>query len=168
MEAHAPLQGPGTGAIEPKEVFARLRDIEKKSGCRLDWKKVMEVLAEARGIPVPISEMSQGTEKEAAKTIEVEHPGKLLGRPEIPELRLDAWYVLAAEVRGEVDARRIAAIVNHQGPQIPARVVSKNNGYRVITGPFSDIGVAKDAVKRLKVDLEIDGVLIEPVEKIGG
>jgi hypothetical protein len=34
-----------------------------------------------------------------------------------------------------------------------------------IAGPFKDIGEAKDAVKRLKIDLEIDGILIEPVKK---
>jgi L,D-transpeptidase ErfK/SrfK len=112
--------------------------------------------------------MSQEAEKETAKIIEVEHPGKLSGRPEIPELRLDAWYVLAADVHEEIDAQRIAAILNHQGPQIPATVVSRSNGYRVITGPFGDISVAKDAVKRLKIDLQIDGVLIEPVNKIEG
>jgi L,D-transpeptidase ErfK/SrfK len=89
----------------------------------------------------------------------------LYGRPELPELKLEAWYVLAADVRDEIDAQRIAAIINHQGPQIPARVLSKSKGYRVIAGPFNDISEAKDAVKRLKIDLEIDGILIEPVKE---
>jgi L,D-transpeptidase ErfK/SrfK len=164
MEAHTPLED--SGASELEKIYAKLRDIEKKSGHTLDWRKVKAVQAEARGIPVPIVEMSQRSEKEAAKTIEVEHPDKLYGRPEIPELKMDAWYVLAADVRDETDARRIAAIINHQGPQIPARVLSKSNSYRVIAGPFSDVSDAKDAVKRLKIDLEIDGILIEPVKKI--
>jgi L,D-transpeptidase ErfK/SrfK len=43
--------------------------------------------------------------------------------------------------------------------------LSKSNSYRVIAGPFNDIREAKDAVKRLKIDLEIDGILIEPVKK---
>lgn len=163
MEAHTPMED--SGAIELEKTYAKLKDIEKKSGRMLDWRKVKEVQAEARGIPVPIFEMSQGSEKEGAKTIEVEHPDKLYGRPEIPELKLDAWYVLAADVRDEIDALRIAAIVNHQGPQIPARVLSKSDSYRVIAGPFNDSSEAKDAVKRLKIDLDIDGILIEPVDK---
>lgn len=163
MEAHTPLED--SGAIELEKIYAKLRTIEKKSARTLDWRKVKEVQAEARGIPVPIFEMSQGSEKEAAETIEVEHPDKLYGRPEIPELNMEAWYVLAADVRDEIDARRIAAIINHQGPQIPARVISKSNSYRVIAGPFSAVSDAKDAVKRLKIDLEIDGILIEPVKK---
>ena len=127
--------------------------------------KVKKILAEARGIPVPIFEIRQGSEKEAAETIEVKHPDKLYGKPEIPELKTEAWSVLAADTRDKIDAVRLAAIINHQGPQIPARVLSRNNSYRVIAGPFSDIKEARDAVKRLKIDLEIDGTLIEPVRK---
>jgi L,D-transpeptidase ErfK/SrfK len=163
MEAHTPLED--SGAVELEKIYAKLRDIEKKSTQTLDWKKVKKVQTEARGIPVPIFEMRQGSEKEAAKPIKVAHPGTLYGRPEIPDLKLDAWYVLAADVRDEIDALRIAAIINHQGPQIPARVLSKSHSYRVIAGPFNDINEAKDAAKRLKIDLDIDGILIEPVKK---
>ncbi|AJE02234.1 L,D-transpeptidase family protein [Geobacter pickeringii] len=168
MEAHTPLEEPGAGATELEKVYAKLRTIEKKSGRTLDWKKIKDVQTEARGIPVPILDMGQGTGKEAAKPIEVEHPDRLYGRPEIPELTLDAWYVLAGTMRDETEARRMAAIINHQGPPIPARVLSKNSGYRVIAGPFSDISEARDAVKRLKIDLQIDGILIEPVKKRAG
>lgn len=168
MEAHTPLEDPGAGATELEKVYAKLKTIEKKSGRALDWKKVREVQTEARGIPVPILEMSRGPGKEAAKPIEVEHPDRLYGRPEIPELRLDAWYVLAGDVRDETDAQRLAAIINHQGPPIPARVLSRSSGYRVIAGPFSDVGEARDAVKRLKIDLQIDGILVAPVKKSEG
>ena len=82
-------------------------------------------------------------------------------RPEIPELSMKAWYVLAADLHDEIEAVRMAAIINHQGPPIPARVLTKSDRYRVIAGPFKDIGAAKDAVKRLKIDLEIAGALIE-------
>jgi len=163
MEVHAPPED--LDAVEIDKIYKKLRNIEKESGRKLDWSKVKKVLAEARGIPVPIFEIRQGSEKGVAEPIEVKHPEKLYGRPEIPELRMEAWYVLAAEVRDETDALRIAAIINHQGPQIPARVLSKSNSYRVITGPFNDTSEAKDAAKRLKIDLEIDGILIEPVKK---
>jgi L,D-transpeptidase ErfK/SrfK len=162
MEAHTPLED--SGAVELERIYAKLRNIEKKSARALDWKKVKGVQAEARGIPVPIFEMGQGSETDAEKPIKVEHPDKLYGRPEIPELKLEAWYVLAADVRDEIAAQRIAAIINHQGPQIPARVLARSNGYRVIAGPFNDMSEAKDAARRLKIDLDIDGILIEPVK----
>jgi L,D-transpeptidase ErfK/SrfK len=163
MEVHAPPED--LDAVEFDKIYKKLRNIEKESGRTLDWSKVKKVLAEARGIPVPIFEIRQGSGKGVAETIEVKHPGELYGRPEIPELKTDACSVLAADVRDETDAVRLAAIINHQGPQIPARVLSKNVSYRVIAGPFNDIREAKDAIKRLKIDLEIDGILIEPVKK---
>jgi L,D-transpeptidase ErfK/SrfK len=163
IEAHTPFEESGTAEL--KKAFAKLRKIEKKSGHPLDWKKVKEVVAEARGFPVPIFDISNGSEKVVTETIKLWHPGKLYGRPEIPELKTDAWYVLAATLREKVDALRLAAIINHQGPPIPARVLSKSNRHRVLAGPFNNRSEAKEAAKRLKIDLEIDGILVEPVKE---
>lgn len=164
LEAHKPIED--SCALESKKLHAKLRAIEKKARRALDWKKVKEVQAEARGIPVPIFELRQGSEIGVAKPVEVEHPETLYGKPEVPALRLQAWYVLAADVSDKMEAQRIAAIINHQGPQIPARVFQKSDSYRVIAGPFHDDREAKEAVKRLKIDLEIDGIVIEPVKNV--
>src|SRR5512133_3926841 len=163
LEVHGSTED--VDAAELDTIYKKLRTIEKESGRTLDWSKVKNVLAEARGIPVPIFEIRPGSGKAAAEPAEVKHPGVLNGRPKIPELKPDAWSVLAAEVRDEIDAVRLAAIINHQGPHIPARVIAKDASYQVIAGPFSDSKEAKDAVKRLKIDLEIDGRLIEPFRK---
>jgi L,D-transpeptidase ErfK/SrfK len=163
MEIHAPLDD--SDAVELRKIYSKLQNIEKKSARTLDWKKVNEALDNARGIPVPIFEIRQGSGSGVAKTIEVDHPRELYGRPQVPEMKMEAWHVLAADVPDETNAMRIAAMINHQGPQIPARVLSKGDSYRVIAGPFNDIIEAKDATKRLKIDLEIEGILIEPVRK---
>jgi L,D-transpeptidase ErfK/SrfK len=163
LEVHTPFED--SGAVDLEKVYTKLRNIEKESGRTLDWKKVKEVVAEARGTPVPIFEIRQGSEKGITETIEVKHPDRLYGRPEIPELKEDAWYVLAANGRDKIDAARLAAIINHQGPQIPATVLSVSDRHRVMAGPFNDIREAKDAIKRLKIDLEIDAILVEPVKK---
>jgi L,D-transpeptidase ErfK/SrfK len=165
LEVHGSVED-----VDPSEldkIYAKLRKIEKESGRTLDWSNIKNVLAEARGIPVPIFEITQGNIKEVAEPLEVKHPSELNGRPKIPELKTDAWSVLAADVRDEKDAVRLAAIINHQGPQIPARVISKNDSYSVIAGPFIDIKEAKDAVKRLRIDLELDGRLLEPIKRGG-
>ncbi|MBI5895305.1 MAG: SPOR domain-containing protein, partial [Desulfobacterales bacterium] len=164
LEVHAPSEG--LAAVDKKKIFAKLNNIEQKSARALDWGKVEKILTEARGIPVPISEIRPGSGEGVAETIGVRHPGQLCCTPEIPELKTEAWYVLAAIARDENEAARIAAIINHQGPQIPARVLSERGRHRVVAGPFNRIGEAKDAIKRLKIDLEIDGTLIEPVSKI--
>ncbi len=163
MEVHTPFEESGTAELE--KAYDKLRNIEKKSGRALDWKKVKEVVAEALGIPVHILEICQGSEKDVAETIELKHPEKLYGKPEIPELKTEAWYVLAATVRDKVDALRLAAMINHQGPQIPARVLSKSDSHRVLAGPFNNMSEAKDAAKRLKIDLKIDGIVVEPIKE---
>jgi L,D-transpeptidase ErfK/SrfK len=168
LEAHPPMDG--AGAKELGNINAKLKAFESKAVRPLDWDKVRQVQGEARGIPVPILELRRGAETAAVKSIQVAHPVRLFGRPELPELKLDAWYVMAGDARDETEAQRMAAIINHQGPPIPARVLSKSSKgtgyYRVIAGPFGDASQAKAAAKRLKIDLAIDAVVIEPVREI--
>ena len=159
LEAHTPFQESGTANW--KKAYAKLKHIERQSGSLLDWKKVKEVVIEARGIPVPVSADRDGVGMAAAQPIRLRHPGQLFGQPEIPAFNTDAWYVLAASLRDKTDAQRLAAIINHQGPPIPARVLSKGDRHRVIAGPFDNRREAKDAAKRLKIDLELDAVLFE-------
>jgi len=159
LEAHTPFEESGTANW--KKIYAKLKKIEKTSGNALDWEKVKDVVTEARGYPVPISTNRQGLEMGRAEPVKIWHPSTLNGKPEVPEFQTDAWYVLAATLRDKVDARRLAAIINHQGPPIPARVLAKGDRYRVLAGPFDDKRAAKDAAKRLKIYLELDGVLFE-------
>jgi L,D-transpeptidase ErfK/SrfK len=44
-------------------------------------------------------------------------------------------------------------------------VLSMNSRHRVLAGPFENRGEARNAAKRLRIDLDIDGVLIAPVRK---
>ncbi len=144
------------------KVYAKLSKIEKESGRALDWKKVEKVVAESRSFPIPIFDVRTGSELGATETIKLKHPDQLYGKPQIPELKVDAWYVLAANLPDKDEALRLTAIINHQGPQIPARVLSKNDRHRVLAGPFNSMGTAKGVAKRLKIDLEIDVILVEP------
>jgi L,D-transpeptidase ErfK/SrfK len=159
LEAHTPFQESGTANW--KKAYAKLKHIEKQSGSPLNWKKVKAVVIEARGIPVPVSADGDGVGMAAEQPIRLRHPGQLVGQPEIPAFNTDAWYVLAASLRDKTDARRLAAIINHQGPPIPARVLSEGDRHRVLAGPFDNERAAMDAAKRLKIDLELDAVLFE-------
>lgn len=159
LEAHTPFEASGTSAL--KKLYAKLKHTEGKSGHAIDWDRVEDVLAEARGIPVPISAIRPGNRMDSAEPIKLRHPGKLYGKPEIPDFKTDAWYVVAAVLHDKVDALRLAAIINHQGPPIPASVLSQGDRHRVLAGPFNDAGAAQDAARRLKIDLALDGVLFE-------
>jgi len=161
LEAHEPVDG--ADARELPRIFQRLKAIERKTGQSLDWNAIAQVMVEARGIPVPITRPMPERGNETPTLPEVSHPEKLYGQPEVPELNLGAWYVLAANVSDETEARRVAAMINHQGPPIPAQVLAGQDRYRVMAGPFKDAGEADDANKRLKIDLELNGIVVEPV-----
>jgi L,D-transpeptidase ErfK/SrfK len=162
LEAHTPFEELANAELE--KTFAKLKQMETQTGHALDWPKIKKVVAETRGIPVAVSAGDSGGKTTFAETIRLKHPEELYGQPQVPELRTDAWYVLAAAVSDKVDARRLAAIINHQGPHIPARVLSKKSKHRVLAGPFDNQGEANSAAKRLRIDLEIDAVLVAPVD----
>ena len=162
LEAHTPFEESGT--VELKKVYAKLKKIEKKTGITLDWNKIKKVVAEARGIPVAVAAIGVGGKTAVPNTIRLRHPVKLYGQPQVPELRTDAWYVLAANMREKVEALRLATILNHQGPQIPAQVLSEGGRHRVLAGPFDNNREARRASTRMGIDLEIDGILVAPVQ----
>ena len=163
LQAYAPQEELDAADVR-KRLFARLKDIEKKEKLRVDWKRVEETVTQARGIPVPILEGASGLEGMIAGAVEIQRPSALTGQPRVPAMKPGAWYVRADETIGEDNAKRLAAVLNHQGPQIPARVVQKGNRYQVLAGPYGDRKAATAAVKRLKSDLEIDGVIVGPAE----
>lgn len=160
LEVHGPTEELDQDALD--KVYRKLKAVETASGRSLDWNKVKQVLAEARGIPVPVFEIRPGSASKIVEPTEVRHPAELKYKPKLAELTADAWSVLVAELQDETDAARLAAIINHQGPHIPARMVSKGFGYQVIAGPFSDQKEAREIVRRLKMDLELDARLVEP------
>ncbi len=159
LEAHTPFAKSGTSGL--KKLYAKLKRIQVDSGHVLDWERVKLVVTEARGIPVPISAIGHRRDMAVMEAINLRHPGTLNGKPEIPAFRTDAWYVLAASLRDKTDALRLAAIINHQGPPIPARVLSKDNRHRVLAGPFDNRSAARDAAKHLRIYLELDAVVFE-------
>lgn len=171
LEAHKPFEDSGAaGTAAFKRAYAELKKIEKDGGLALDWNKIEGVLTEARGIPVAVAAIGGGGDSvvratAGGKMITLQHPVRLYGQPQVPELRADAWYVLAASVSDKVEASRLAAILNHQGPQIPAQVLSRRSRHQVLAGPFADKAEAGNALKRLSLDLEIDGILVEPVQQ---
>lgn len=163
LEAHAPLEDLSGNHLE--EIYEKLETLERKSSTAVDWRRVRYALAEAAGYPVPVSVDSEGNDPLSADVVEVNHPRQLYGAPVIPQLKVGAWYVWVADEKYEIDAVRLAAMVNHQGPPIPARVLARQNGYRVLAGPFNNKSEAGKAIKQLRFDLEIEGRLIAPARK---
>ena len=161
MEVHAHPED--LDSVEFDKTYKKLRNIEKESGRTLDWSKVRKYWPRPGGFLSPYSRSGREVERGCGNH-RSQAPGRIIWQTGNTGTENRCWTVLAAEVHDEIDAVKLAAIINHQGPQIPARVLSKDVSYDVIAGPFNDIREAKDAIKRLKIDLEIDGILKEPLK----
>lgn len=162
LQAHRPQEELSDNALQ-KRLRSELKKLEAERGHRLDWVRIDRVLTEARGIPTPISAKAPGIDIVLAQARPLEHPQRFYGAPTIPDAQSDRWNVLVDETSSESVALRLAAFLNHQGPQIPARTESKGNLYRVVAGPFETNKAAQAAVKRLQVELELEGKVIPPV-----
>lgn len=165
LEAHAPYEELSQAKLKG-ELNAKLKRLEKKEGIALDWARVEQVLAEARGIPQPIRASSAPASAVLAQATELQRPAAWFGRPQPPAEASGGWLVRATTTREELSARRMAAVLNHQGPPIPARAVKSGEGYEVVAGPFKDAKEAKSVAKRLKIDLELAAEVRPPADTV--
>lgn len=145
-----------------KTVRANLKKWEQDQNQPLDWGKIERILQEGLGIPLPIAAGTPPIDAVLAGAQPIVRPDKWFGQPESARKASNGWYVSAAVMSSETAAQRLAAILNHQGPPIPAQVVPSGERHQVIAGPFANAKAAKTAVKRLKVDLELDGRILPP------
>jgi L,D-transpeptidase ErfK/SrfK len=161
LEAHEPHE-----ELDAKQVRAalnaKLKQIEKKQGIKLDWAKIDQVVKDARGLPVPVTEHSDSIADLSSHALALDHPGRLNGQPEPVRGDADAWYVRAIETKSQNDAEKMAAMLNHMGPRIPARAVDKGDMFEVLAGPYSDAKAAKLAAKQLKIEMEIAADVVAP------
>ena len=167
LEASEPLQEKAKSTKRlSQSVIKKLKDESKLSSKPIDWKMVSRVLDEARGIPTPILQQTGGKAYVTMRASTVAHPYQFYGKPLVPRLTPSDWAALAGIFRNETEAEKLAEILIHQGPSIPARVKSKAGNYQVILGPFRNRTEAVKVKKRIRRDFDIQAKLIEPLRKL--
>lgn len=136
-----------------KALMARLQKIERQSGKAIDWDKVHAAIERSDGVSTPIL-------KDAGNDFQLTlpRPNVIFDRP-IPEpISIEAWKLAVAKFENAKQARQFAAMLNHQGPPIPAHAI----GTEVIAGPFSTSKEASSAKNRLQLEFSVTAELIEP------
>jgi L,D-transpeptidase ErfK/SrfK len=160
LEAHEPLQKwAGQKKQQQKSLLKQLRRTAAEKGETVDWEKVGRILQRVDGIPTPILVVSPDLPELVAQSPEVQHPEHFYGQPEVPELTDGDRVLLVADFANEMTAQQLVAMLNHQGPPIPARQIEKDGSYQVIAGPFKDQKEAELVAHRIKMDFEIDAKL---------
>lgn len=164
LEANEPL--PKWSRARPKlkkQLLKDLRKIGEQKGVAVDWAKVERIIERADGIPTPVLEQSPDIGELAAAAVLIRHPEQWDRQPRVEELSDQDWAALVASFDNETDAQKLAAMLIHQGPIIPARAVQKDGNYLVIAGPFKNKKELKAAAKRIRMDFDMD---IEPLPPI--
>jgi len=163
LEAHAPMKGQEKQAERlQKSLLARLDQEARKYGGAIDWSRVDKVLQRQDGIPTPILTNSPGLRKMVASAPELAHPARFYGQPVPGRLEADSWSIAVASFNDEFEARRVAAMLNHQGPPIPSRPLRSKQGYQVIAGPFKDSKEVQATAKRIHRDFEFNPQALAP------
>ncbi|MDD5034210.1 MAG: L,D-transpeptidase family protein [Methylococcaceae bacterium] len=166
LEAHAPFEEMNAKQ-EKKNLVAKLRQIGQKQKRSLDWPKVEKILEQARGIPIPVFAHTATPDEVLADAVNLDHPPRLYGQPEAIEPAGNGWYVRTADSDDGYRVRRLAAMLNHVGPRIPARETVKNGRYRVIAGPFPDAKAAQSAGRLLATDFDVKSEILKPAKRNG-
>jgi L,D-transpeptidase ErfK/SrfK len=162
LEANEPLQKWAQDKSRlKKQLLKQLHQISSKKNVAIDWDKVDRIIQRSDGIPTPILAQSPDLADIAANAVQLEHPEQLYRQPVVAKLKDSDWSILVASFDNEIEAQKLATMLNHQGPIIPARKIQKDNAYQVIAGPFKNKKEVNAAAKRIQMDFEID---VEPLK----
>ena len=166
LEAHKPLDKWGKQDKQlQKTVRAKLEKLAAKNKANVDWQRVDAVLQRADGIPTPVLQGSMGVPELTAEAINVIRPEQLYGQPPVHELTAADWSIVTESFDNEADAQKLAAMLNHQGPQIPARKVEKDGVYQVVVGPFKSKKETNVAANRIKSNFDTAVTPVKPLAK---
>ncbi len=159
LEAHPPLD---THKEFKQPLRIKIKQLAKKHKLSIDWAKVEQVLDNAYGIPTPITLQSASFDSLAENALTLPHPDTLYGQPQPQPITRRDWSISVAVFSDERAARKLAAVLNHQGPPILTRVEQQGERYEIIAGPFSNKKQVQSVLKRLETELELKGTIKPP------
>lgn len=106
-----------------------------------------------RGYPLPIEAGAPTLDAYLASL----PAAPLLTSPHMVPVGKGDWYVDLGLFKSENNARRLVAMLTHQGPPIPARRVAQGGQHQVLAGPYPSRAAAAATAKRIASDLGEDG-----------
>ncbi len=142
----------------------KLKRIERGSKRRIAWHKVETAITRSNGIVIPV--FADNVKDES--TARFSHPLNLDQHVRPASLAGESWRIKVTEFPDGYSAKRFAVMLNHQGPPVPAHMVSGNSGFIVVAGPFDSEKKARTSIAQLHIDFGLDATLIEPGSDVPG
>jgi len=69
---------------------------------------------------------------------------------------------LMPNITDATEAEKLAAMLNHLGPQIPARKIEKDGVYQVVAGPFKDKKETRAVARKIKNSFDLEVKTVKP------
>jgi L,D-transpeptidase ErfK/SrfK len=159
LEAHKPLANSKKLKLS---LLTRIRQLATAHRVAVDWTKVEQVLQIANGIPTPVLMGSLTLQELSANALPLPHPDYFYGQPLPKAITEQDWSITLAGLLDDKTARKLVAVLNHQGPIIPAMAVPQQGLLQVMAGPFASRQKAVKALNRLKRDFNLTGRINSP------
>jgi len=140
----------------------KLKQIEAKEKRAISWSKVENTIAKKDGLAVAV--FIDNNKKQLP--VKLNYPINLQKQIKPADLNKESWRIKVSAFSSEQLAKRFSVMLNHQGPQIPAHVLSGNENYIVIAGPFYSEKEAKSTSARLRIDFSLTPKIIAPHQHI--
>ena len=159
LEAHKPSQQHKT---IKKKLLKKLKRISRKKDITIDWQKVEHILEQAKGIPIPVLNNSPDFASLANTALSLTHPSRFYQQPVVKPLTRDDWSITVATFSDADAAQKLVAVLNHQGPPIPARRIEEDGLYNVVAGPFQSKEEVQSVIVKIRREFEYTGVANQP------
>jgi L,D-transpeptidase ErfK/SrfK len=115
----------------------------------VDLDRAQAAAGQHRGYPLPIDAGAPALDDYLAAL----PAAPLLPSPHVVPPGAGDWYVDLGRFKSENNARRLVAMLTHQGPPIPARRVAQDGQHQVLAGPYTTRAAAAAVAKRIANDL---------------
>jgi L,D-transpeptidase ErfK/SrfK len=166
LEAHPPLEKWQKQHTQLQtELKNQLKKMAAERHAKVDWLKVAEVLEREDGIPTPVLVNAENLYELTAHALPLQHPDQLANQPQVAPLKDSDWSLLTERLPSASEAQKLAAMLNHQEPQIPARMLVGEGGYQVVAGPFKNKQETRLNAKRIKQNFDLE-VTTQPPRKV--
>ncbi|MGD0958864.1 MAG: L,D-transpeptidase family protein [Methylomonas sp.] len=163
VEAHAPLENwAKKNKLLKTEIKQKIKTLAAEKHAEIDWPKVDRILDRADGIPTPVLMHSEEEADMIDHAERLQHPDRLYQKPAVAEIKDSDWSIRSAHLPSAEFAKKLAAMLNHLDPQIPARITTVNGEYQVIAGPFRNAKETQAGVKRIEKTFEMDVKAVAP------
>ncbi len=140
----------------------KLKRIERKEKRAIAWQKVDHAIAKKNGVVISIF----ADNHEPGSVLKLYHPNNLSDKIKPAPLNQNSWRIKVTTFSKQQLAQRLAVMLNHQGPKIPAHVLSGNKEYIVVAGPFASVKKAKETMAQLQINFALTPELIAPKQNI--